>query len=320
MVDVRDNDLYAAADAVQDRIVLVTGAGSGFGRKAALEYAKHGAKLVLGDINPDCVKATADIIAGAGGQAVWRQCDVRNWDDQVGLFEAGVDAFGQLDIVIANAGIREMGVFMDFEHDEQGRPCKPLMDTMDVNLTGVLYTARLGVYHLTKGPERPGRAIIMVGSMASMCALPGGVIYTAAKTALLGLLPGLYASLRSKNIRTGVICPWFSDTGILTDAGRSFLQGMPLAPVPRVVGAIFRASTDPDGASDGCVWTVPDDGEVCRIPREQMQLVGGVYSVLNERLARAGTRKKWSDAAPAINLKATSDALGASPPIVKVVN
>ena len=82
----------------------------------------------------------------------------------------------------------------------------------------------------------------------------------------------------------------------MTDAGRAFLQGMPLAPVPRVVGAIFRAATDADDSSDGCVWTVPDDGEVCRIPREHMKLVGGVYTVLNERLARAaGKKKKWSD-------------------------
>lgn len=134
-----------------------------------------------------------------------------------------------------------------------------------------------------------------------MVALPGGVVYTAAKSALIGLLPGLHATLRHQSIRTGVICPWFADTGIMTDAGRAFIAsaGMPFAPVPRVAGAIFCAATSTDAASDGCVWTVPDDGEVCRIPRERMTLSGGVYTVLNERLARAG-RKKWSDAGPSI--------------------
>lgn len=162
-------------------------------------------------------------------------------------------------------------------------------------------------------------------------------MYTAAKTALLGLLPGLHTSLHIKNIRTGVVCPWFSgkslpvrlfdcradslaDTGIMTDAGRAFLHGLPLAPVPRVAGAIFRAASDTEELSDGCVWTVPDDGEVCRIPRERMQLVGGVYSALNERLARAGPRKKWSDTssapkdAPAvISMKGPGGVVGASP-------
>lgn len=73
-------------------------------------------------------------------EAVWRQCDVRNWDDQVALFQAGFDAFGRVDIVIANAGIRETGGFMDVTQDENGLPTKPVMDTLDVNLTGVLYS------------------------------------------------------------------------------------------------------------------------------------------------------------------------------------
>ena len=103
-----------------------------------------------------------------------------------------------------------------------------------------------------------------------------------------GLIEPLIAS-------ADLLSPSFTDTGILTDSGRNFLRGLPLAPVPRVVGAIFRAATDTDPASDGCVWTVPDDGEVCRIPREHMQLIGGVYTILNERLSRNGPRKKWSE-------------------------
>ncbi|KZV97039.1 NAD(P)-binding protein [Exidia glandulosa HHB12029] len=303
MVDVCDNELYAHAARVSGQVVLITGAGSGFGKGVAFEFAKYGSKVVLGDVNADCVKATADAIVDVGGEAVWRQCDVRDWDQQVALFQAGFEAFGRIDIVIANAGIREIGGFMDVMQDENGLPQKPVTDTLDVNLTGVLYTTRLGIYYLGRTPEsqRAARAIIHIGSMASMAALPGGVMYTAAKTALLGLLPGLHASLHHQNIRTGVVCPWFSDTGIMTDAGRAFLQGVPLAPVPRVVGAIFRAASDAEETSDGCVWTIPDDGEVCRVPREHMQLVGGVYTVLNERLARTGPRKKWSDATPSVS-------------------
>ncbi|KAH7102392.1 NAD(P)-binding protein [Auriculariales sp. MPI-PUGE-AT-0066] len=299
MVDVRDEALFSQAGDVFGRVVLVTGAGSGFGKATAIQFAKHGAKLVLGDLNADSVRATAEQIVDAGGLAVWRQCDVRQWDDQVALFEEGVTAFGGIDVVIANAGIRETGTFMDITSDETGRPMKPVMDTLDVNLTGVLYTVRLGVYHLkrTTNNRAPHKAIILVGSMASMVGMPGGVMYTAAKTALLGLIPGLYASLNAQGIRTGVICPWFADTGIMTESGRKLLRttGMPFAPIGRIAGAIFKAAMDDDPDSDGCVWTVPDGGEVCRIPREHMQLIGGVYTVLNERISRTSPHKKWSD-------------------------
>lgn len=97
---------------------------------------------------------------------IWRECDVRSWEEQVALFQAGFEAFGQIDIVIANAGIRETGGFLDVDEDENGLPEKPIMDTLAVNLSGALFTTRLGAYYLDRGTgasHRTGRAIIHVG-------------------------------------------------------------------------------------------------------------------------------------------------------------
>ncbi len=63
------------------------------------------------------------------------------------------------------------------------------------------------------------------------------------------------------------------------------LAGIPLTPVPRIAGAIFRAATDPDLATSGCPWVLPDDGPVIRVEKEALRL--GVYDMLNKRLRRA---------------------------------
>lgn len=121
-------------------------------------YPMCSARLVLGDLNPDGLTATADMIIASGGcvciepsirsivnarlrsDAVWHACDVRNWDEQLELFKLGIDTFGILDIVIPNAGVRELGQFTKVEEGQDGLPSKPNFDTLDINLTGVLYS------------------------------------------------------------------------------------------------------------------------------------------------------------------------------------
>lgn len=63
-----------------------------------------------------------------------------------------------------------------------------------------------------------------------------------------------------------------------------FLAGIPLTPVPRIAGAIFYSATDPDTATNGCAWLLPDDGPVFLVPREEFKL--GVYKMIDERANR----------------------------------
>jgi hypothetical protein len=75
------------------------------------------------------------------------------------------------------------------------------------------------------------------------------------------------------------------DTSILELDMRLVLAGIPLTPVPRIAGAVFRAATDPDAATSGCPWMLPDDGPVIRVEKESLH--AGVYEMLNVRIRRA---------------------------------
>lgn len=81
-----------------------------------------------------------------------------------------------------------------------------------------------------------------------------------------------------------VLTPAAEDTAILGLPVKLLLAGIPLTPVPRIAGAIFRAATDPDLATSGCPWVLPDDGPVIRIEKEALR--AGVYEMMDNRIRR----------------------------------
>jgi len=106
-------------------------------------------------------------------------------------------------------------------------------------------------------------------------------MYAASKHAILGLMRSLHIPLEMQGIRISVIHPFFADTSIVPIPVKLFLAGIPLTPVPRIAGAIFYSATDPDTATNGCAWLLPDDGPVFLVPREEFKL--GVYKMIDER-------------------------------------
>jgi NAD(P)-dependent dehydrogenase (short-subunit alcohol dehydrogenase family) len=205
--------------------------------------AKHGAKLVLGDLS---VKGVNEVIADvrrAGGQGIARQCNVTSWESQRDLFEAGEREFGAIDIVVPNAGVTEKlhPGFEDDVFDKQGRLSPPNTITLDVNLRGVVFTTHLAMHYLRKRPDRKGKALVLIGSMASWFAIPSGPMYSAAKHGVLGLARSEFNTLHAHGIQTALICPWFtcvalalltcsrsldprSDTGVRLGADRNSLR------------------------------------------------------------------------------------------------
>ncbi|KAG9220460.1 hypothetical protein CCMSSC00406_0003916 [Pleurotus cornucopiae] len=138
MAAVPDEKLYAYADRLKDKVVVITGAANGIGKEAALQFAKYGAKVVIGDRDIEGGEQTAQAVKAAGGLAIATKCDVTNWDDQVQLFELAIATYGAVDIVVPNAGVTE-GVPFDAVKLVDGLPIKPKLTTLDVNLTGVVY-------------------------------------------------------------------------------------------------------------------------------------------------------------------------------------
>ncbi|EGO00337.1 hypothetical protein SERLA73DRAFT_180884 [Serpula lacrymans var. lacrymans S7.3] len=283
MSTISDEELFTYAERIKGKVVVITGAANGIGKRTAQVFAKYGAKIVIGDLDVDGAGATVAESIKAGGEAVSQRCDVLNWDDQVSLFELAMNTYGAVDVVIPNAGVTEMGIFNRVEF-KNGKPIKPKTTTLEVNLLGALYTAHLALYYLKVGSV-PGslKAIIFMASMSSWQAIPGGTMYSAAKHGVLGVMRSLDPILALDGIRTNAIHPWFADTAIVPTIMRLAIAGIPLTPVDRIAGAFFYAATDPDMNTSGSPLLLPDDGPVFRLDKEELR--EGVYGLVNARTA-----------------------------------
>jgi len=198
------------------------------------------------------------------------------------LFEFAVQKFGGVDIVVPNAGIRELGQFLDVRLNKDGLPTPPTLKTQDINLTSVVYSTQLAYHYFLKNKKADSlKSLVLIGSMASWVGLPLAPIYSAAKHALLGLARALKDPLETEGIRISIVCPWFADTAILPPAFKVLMAGIPMVPVERVAGAIFRAASDKDPKTNGASYTLPDDGQVYLIP--DLNIDEGVYGRLSDR-------------------------------------
>ncbi|KAI0061324.1 NAD(P)-binding protein [Artomyces pyxidatus] len=291
MTTISDDQLFTHASRAKGKVVVLTGGANGIGREAALAFAKYGAKVVIGDLDKASADGVVADIKKAGGEAVFSQCNVLDWDAQVDLFELAISKYGAVDIVVPNAGINEAADLARKVEIKDGRPVRPAMLTMQINLTAVLHTVHLGLHYMTQN-RAPGdwKSIVLIGSMASWQAIPLAPQYSASKHAILGLMRSLHLTLAQDNIRLAVVHPWFAgasslaDTKILPVGVKVVLAGIPLTPVSRIAGAIVCAAVDPDPATAGCPYVLPDDGPVMRLDKEKLTL--GVYKLLDERVQR----------------------------------
>ncbi|EIN12897.1 NAD(P)-binding protein [Punctularia strigosozonata HHB-11173 SS5] len=288
MTTILDDQLLTYGDRCMGKVVLITGAASGIGRAAATQFAKLGAKIVIGDIDLAGAQETASRIKSAGGQAVVKGCDVSSWEDQTALFELAISTYGAVDIVIPNAGVIEMGQYFvtSMSSGPDPRPLKPNLKTLEINLIAVLYTVNLAQHYLkiNRAPLEGLKAIVLIASIASWIALFEGPIYSASKHGVLGLMRALAPLYAKDNIRISSIHPWFADTNILNTQLKVILAGIPMTPVERIANAIVYSATDPSPLTNGCPWLLPDDGPLLLL--EQEVLREGVYDMLNKRVAR----------------------------------
>jgi NAD(P)-dependent dehydrogenase (short-subunit alcohol dehydrogenase family) len=232
---------------LENKITLITGAGMGMGREAALLFAREGARVVVADLNGQAAAETVDQVKRAGGEALATVGDVAVEAEVKRMVEEGVRRFGALHVLYNNAGVlwkdRDRSV-LETDGEQWDR-------VMGINLKSVFWVTKYGIPHLRAAG---GGSIILVGSVSALAGFTRAQdAYTAAQGALISLNKSLAIQFAKDNIRSNVIHPGIVETPLqapyLTDALRAeFKTGNPLGRIgqPRDIAnaALFLASDE----------------------------------------------------------------------------
>ncbi|PYI11337.1 putative short chain dehydrogenase/reductase [Aspergillus sclerotiicarbonarius CBS 121057] len=243
---------------LKGKTILVTGGASGFGAAFSTRWASAGAQVIIGDINPAGETIVAQIRSDTSNDNVhFIHLDVTSWTSQVNFFRQAVQLspHGGIDAVVANAGINDGNEARQFESPttdylNDPSPPPPALKTVDVNLTGVLYTVHLAEWFLPRNPNSQpctdsqqtssprDRHLLLMGSIASLHPFVSQVPYTITKHAVLGLFRCLRVSAPlSAGIRVNIICPYYTDIGLMNGPARAILAGVPIGQPEDVVEA-----------------------------------------------------------------------------------
>lgn len=194
-----------AGDGLRGRVVVITGASSGFGKGAALEAANRGATVVLAARRADALREVEREILARGGRALAVPTDVAREADMQHLADTAVARFGRIDAWVNNAGVAALGPFDQVPLADHRR-------IVDVNVEGVF----IGSHVALRQFRRQGAGtLVNVGSVTSKVPQPYYASYTASKHAVLGLGLALHQELRlqkARGIRVATVLPWAADT------------------------------------------------------------------------------------------------------------
>jgi len=190
------------AGQLEGRIALITGGGSGFGRAAALQFGAQGARVVVGDLDPDTAERTAQAVRDAGGEATALRVDVADEPSVSDFFERAIGAYGRIDCAFNNAGILgPVGEMHECSLADYER-------IMTVNSRGVWLCMQQEIRRMLAQDAPPGGHSIV--NTASVAGLIGSAIlpaYSASKHAVVGLTRTAARTYGRRGIRVNCVCP-----------------------------------------------------------------------------------------------------------------
>jgi meso-butanediol dehydrogenase/(S,S)-butanediol dehydrogenase/diacetyl reductase len=190
---------------LEDRIAVITGAGSGIGRATAVRFAGEGAGLVLTDMNRKALQETLGLVEREGGEAVARKADVSVEDEVKALMDFALENRGRIDILCNNAGIPGDLANLESQDADVWRR------VLQVNLMGAVFTTKYVVRHMQ---ERRSGAIVNVASVAGIRSGAGGNAYSASKAALINFTRTAACDLGGYQVRVNAVCPGLIETGM----------------------------------------------------------------------------------------------------------
>jgi 3-oxoacyl-[acyl-carrier protein] reductase len=240
------------------KIVIVTGAASGFGEAIAKRFAVEGAKVLVADVDEAGGNRVVGSIRNTGGQAVFVRTDVSKAAEVKAMIDAAGAQFGGLDILVNNAGFsHHMMPLWELPEEEYDR-------VFSVNTKGVFLGAKYAVPVLR---ERGGGVIVNTASIGAVAPRPGVTAYNATKGAVVTMTRGLAMEVAPFRIRVNAVNPVAADTQFVKGAlgvdsmpepiRQMVIQGIPLGRLaePRDVAAavLFLASDDAEFLTGVCL-------------------------------------------------------------------
>ena len=185
---------------LQDKVALITGAGSGIGREAALRFAQEGAEIVVVDVNEAGGHETVALVEGIGGAATFFRADVSSASDSKAMIACAEETYGKLNILFNNAGVSHANDDDAISTEEE------IWDwTFAINVKGVFLGCKYGIPALRRAG---GGSIINTASfVAVLGAATPQLAYTSSKGAVLSMTRELAAIHARENIRVNALCP-----------------------------------------------------------------------------------------------------------------
>ncbi|NLU65332.1 mycofactocin-coupled SDR family oxidoreductase [Rhodococcus sp. HNM0563] len=208
---------HSASHRFESKVVFITGAARGQGRAEAVRFAQEGADIIAVDAcsefsstayagaTRDDLDETVRLVEATGRRIVATVADVRDFDSLSQALAAGVETFGRLDVVIANAGICSGGLSWEISLEQW-------KETVDVNLTGVFHTAKAAVPHLLATGD--GGSIVFTSSVSGIKGTPFTGHYAATKHGIVGLAKTMANELGEHRIRVNTVHPAGVETGM----------------------------------------------------------------------------------------------------------
>ncbi|MBX3594212.1 SDR family oxidoreductase [Sphingomonas sp.] len=187
-----------------DKSIIVTGAGSGIGRAAAILFAAEGGRIIVAD-RTEGADQTVRMIAEAGGTARAIRMDAGSEGDVIATVDLAVAEYGALDILFANAGISG-GMANIFDTTPE-----LIAEVLRVNLIGPLLAIKHGAPRIA---ERGGGAIVLTASVAGIRSGAGSPAYSASKAGVINLAAVAAQQLSGSNVRVNALCPGLTETGM----------------------------------------------------------------------------------------------------------
>jgi len=258
-----------ATTVTEKKVAFITGAARGQGRAHAVKLASKGMNIIGLDIcadipsmdypnaTEDDLLATVKLVEAVGGEMVAARGDVRSYDDLRRVLALGLDRFGRVDVLLANAGIIRLS--SDGDRDEVWT------DIIDVNLTGVWRTIEVVLPAIRAGGR--GGSVVITSSSAGLKGMAsdkaGAQAYTAAKRGLVGLMQVLANQYASEMIRVNTIHPTGVATGMSQNPAMAALMAQAAAGGQNTISQMRNALPidilQPENIADAVAWLVSDE-------------------------------------------------------------